>query len=214
MDLHEALRTTPACRYYKKDPVPDEVLARVFDAARFAPSGGNRQPVRFVVVREATAKKQLKEWYLVYWKQYLSGMQQGEVRVAARPKLVQKADDFANHLDEIPALVVACANLRDVFPTDNQLGRLSVVGGASIYPTVQNFILACRGEGLGTCLTTLLCFDEPKVKKLLSIPDEIATVAMIALGYPAEPFPTKLRRRPIDEFVFLERYGDALKIGS
>jgi nitroreductase len=211
MDLQEALRTTPACRYYKKDPVPDEVLARVFEAARFAPSGGNRQPLRFVVVRDAAAKKQLKEWYLVYWRQYLSGMQHGEVHVAARPRLVQRADDFANHLDEIPVLVVACADLREVYPTDHQLGRLSVVGGGSIYPTIQNLILACRGEGLGTCLTTLLCFDEPRVKKLLSIPEEIATVAMIPIGYPAEPFPKQLRRRPIEEFVFVDRYGASLK---
>ncbi|MGH7822669.1 MAG: nitroreductase family protein [Candidatus Binatia bacterium] len=209
MELQEAIRTAGACRYYLPEPVGDDALRRVLDAARFAPSGGNRQPLRFVVVRNPATKRQLKEWYLVYWRGYLEGIRKGQVRVGGVPRLVEHADHFANHLDEIPVLVVACARLADVHPTDHQLGRLSVVGGASIYPAIQNLLLACREEGLGACLTTLLCFEEAKVKELLAIPDDIATVAMIPIGHPRKP-PKRLARRPLSEIAFLERYGEPL----
>ena len=106
-------------------------------------------------------------------------------------------------------LIVVCAALAEVHATDTNLGRLSVVGGASIYPAVQNLLLACREEGLGSALTTLLCNEEPTVKELLGIPAEISTCAAVAVGYPARPFPAQLSRRPLGETAFLERYGEA-----
>lgn len=210
MDLYEAIRTAGSCRYFRKDPVPDDVLLRVLDAARFAPTGGNRQPVRFVVVRDPAVKRRLRDWYLVRWNAYVEGIRQGRVRIGARPGLLDGAIHFANHLDEIPILVVSCAKLADVHPTDHQLGRLSVVGGASIYPAIQNLLLACRAEALGACLTTLLCFDEPRVKQLLAVPDDVATVATVAVGYPERPLARKLHRRPLGEIAFAERYGEPL----
>lgn len=210
MELREAMETNGTCRFYKPDPIPDEVLARVLDAARYAPNGGNRQPVRFIAVRDPTTKRKLKDLYLVRWRAYVEQMTKGQVNVNALPKLVQNANHFAEHLDEIPVLVVVCASLADVYPTDHMLGRLSVVGGGSIYPAVQNFLLACRAEGLGTALTTLLCFDEPEVKKLLAIPDGVATAALVPVGYPVKAFPKRLRRRPLVESAFLERYGEPL----
>jgi nitroreductase len=210
MDLHEAIESNGTCRFYKSDPVPDDVLARVLGAARFAPNGGNRQPVRFIAVRDAATKKQLKDLYLVRWNAYVAQMSKGKVQVHTVPKLVENANHFANHLDEIPVLVVVCAELANIYPTDHLLGRLSVVGGGSIYPAVQNFLLACRAEGLGTALTTLLCFDEPDVKRLLGIPEGIVTAAMVTVGYPAKPFPKRLKRRPLAESAFLERYGQPL----
>jgi len=210
MDLLEAIHTTPTCRFYKSDPVPDAVLARVLDAARFAPTGGNRQPVRFVVVRDAAKRKRLAELYLPPWERYVAGIAQGKVRVGGVPKLVANADHFAHHLAELPVLIVVCARLADVQPTDAALGRLSIVGGASVYPAVQNLLLAARGEGLGSTLTTLLCAVEPQVKQLLAIPEDISTAATIALGWPARPFPKRLSRRPLAEIAFLDRYGDAL----
>ena len=210
MDLREAIETNGTCRFYKPDPVPDEVLVRVLGAARYAPNGGNRQPVRFVAVRDAATKKKLKDLYLVRWNAYVAQMSKGTVQVHAVPKLVENANHFANHLDEIPVLVVVCAELANIYPTDHLLGRLSVVGGGSIYPAVQNFLLACRAEGLGTALTTLLCFDEPEVKRLLDIPEGIVTAAMVTVGYPAKPFPKRLKRRPLAESAFLERYGSPL----
>jgi nitroreductase len=210
VDLFEAIASNGTCRYFKPDPVPREVLRRALSAARFAPSGGNRQPVRFIVVTDAKLRRELAALYLPRWQAYIGGMTRGEVRVDTLPAMVRNADYFANHLAEIPATVVVGARLADCMATDAGLGRLSVVGGASIYPAVQNFLLGCRAEGLGTALTTLLVADEPKLKPLLNIPEDISTAAYIAVGYPQKPFPKKLRRRELDEFCFADRYGTAL----
>jgi nitroreductase len=207
MELFEAIASNGTCRYFKPDPVPREVLRRALSAARFAPSGGNRQPVRFIVVTDARLRRELAALYLPRWQVYIGGMTRGEVRVDTLPAMVRNADYFANHLAEVPALVVVGARLADCYATDTELGRLSVVGGASIYPAVQNFLLGCRAEGLGTALTTLLVADEPKIKPLLNIPEEIATAAFIAVGYPSKPFPKELRRRGLDEICFSDRYG-------
>ncbi len=210
MDLQDVIRSNNTCRYYRPDPVPDEVLERVISAARFAPNGGNRQPVRFVVVRDAATKEALRDLYLPYWNAYIKAASGGEIRVGILPKAARDADTFANHLHEVPVLLMVCARLEDVHPTDHELGRLSVVGGASIYPAVQNLLLSCREEGLGSALTTLLCHEEPKIKELLAIPEDISVVATLAIGYPEKPFPTRLSRRPVSEIAFLERYGDPL----
>lgn len=210
MDLREVIESNNTCRYYRPEPVPVPVLRRALDAARAAPSGGNRQPVRFVVVTEPALKSKLGALYLPHWQTYIAAMTKGAVRVDALPRLVQDADHFARHLADVPALVVVCARLADCHATDTNLGRLSVVGGASIYPAVQNFLLACRAEGLGTALTTLLCAEEPAVKALLGIPEDISTAATLAVGYPVKPFPTRLRRRPLEESAFANRYGEPL----
>jgi nitroreductase len=210
VDLFEAIESNGTCRYFRPDPVPREVMRRALSAARFAPSGGNRQPVRFVVVTDAKLRRELAALYLPRWQAYIGGMTRGDVRVDTLPAMVRNADYFANHLAEIPAMVVVCARLADCMATDAALGRLSVVGGASIYPAVQNFLLGCRAQGLGTALTTLLVADEPKLKPLLNLPEDISTAAYIAVGYPQKPFPKKLRRRELDEFCFSDRYGTAL----
>lgn len=209
MTLPEILRSTPTCRDYTTAPVPDEVLARVLDAARWAPSGGNRQPVRLVAVRDAGKRRQLGALYLPLWERYLAATAGGVTR-AEFPKLVAAADRFAHALDRIPVLIVVCARLGDLYPTDRGLGRLSIVGGASVYPAVQNLLLAARAEGLGTALTTLLCAVEPQVKELLSIPDEFITAAMIPLGWPAVPFPRRVHRGPLSAMAFLDTFGQAL----
>ncbi|HTO69133.1 MAG TPA: nitroreductase family protein [Myxococcota bacterium] len=210
MELREAILTNGTCRYFRPDPVPRDVLRRALEAARFAPSGGNRQPLRFVVVTDAALRQKLAALYLPRWQAYIGQMTRGQVRVDTLPAMIRNADYFANHLAEVPALVVACARLADCYATDTELGRLSVVGGASIYPAVQNFLLGCRAEGLGTALTTLLVAEEPKIRGLLALPEDIATAAFIAVGYPAKPFPKQLRRRELDEFCFANQYGTKL----
>jgi nitroreductase len=210
MELFDTIATTNTCRFYKPEPVPRDVMRRALEAARFAPSGGNRQPVRFVVVTDAAIKRQLQALYLPRWNTYIGGHSSGQVRVDTLPAMIRNADHFANHLAQIPAIVVVCARLADCYATDTELGRLSVVGGASIYPAVQNFILACRAQGLGTALTTLLCAEEPKIKPLLGLPEDISTAAFIGVGYPEKPFPKSLRRRPVDESAYLNRYGQPL----
>ncbi len=210
MELTEAMRTTGTCRYFRPDPVPDDVLHAAFDVARYGPQGGNRQPVRWVVVREAATKRALADLYLPHWKAYFNAVTSGDVNVGALPRAVQDADYFAEHLAEVPVIVVACAELAGIHPTDTELGRLSVVGGGSIYPTVQNLCLALRAQGVGTAFTTLLCIEEPKVRELLAIPEGIITAAHIAVGYPDRPFPTKLTRSPVSEIVFAESFRKPL----
>ena len=208
MDVIEAIKTTGACRYFKPDPVPDAVLERLFDAARHGPQGGNRQPVRYVVVRDPELRKQLAGWYGGLWNKVLEMAARGEYRASQR--MLDDATHMANHFGEIPVLVVVCAVLGDLARTDADLDRPGVVGGASVYPSVQNFLLAARAEGLGATLTTLLCAFEPQVKELLGIPPELITCATIALGYPERPLPKKLSRVPVAEIVFSDRYGDPL----
>jgi len=208
MDFREVIETTGTCRFYRPDPIPDDVLARVLDGTRWAPTGGNRQGVRFVLVRDVAKRRALRDLYLPLWEQYSS---RATARPGApKPKLLENADHMARHLDEVPALVVVCAQLGDLMATDRHLDRLTIVGGASVYPSVQNLLLAARAEGLGTALTTLLCAVEPPVKALLAIPDGVATAAMIPMGYPAKGFPKKLARRPLEESCFGDTYGSPL----
>ena len=208
MEFLDVLHTTPTCRYYRPDPVPDDVLRRVLDGARWAPTGGNRQGVRFLVVRDAARRRRLKELYLPLWEQYAERSR--DVSDVPRPRVLANADHMARHLDEIPALIVVCARLADLLATDRHLDRLTIVGGASVYPAVQNVLLAARAEGLGTALTTLLCAVEPQVKELFGIPEGIATAALVALGWPERPFPQKLSRRPLEEICFAEDWGTPL----
>ena len=210
MNFRQVIETTGTCRFYRPDPVPEEVLERVLDAARWAPTGGNRQGVRFVVVRDPDKRKQLRDWYVPIWEQYVA--RATSKPGAPRARMLENADHMARHLEEIPVLIVVCARLEDLLATDRHLDRLSIVGGASVYPAVQNLLLAARAEGLGTALTTLLCAVEPQVKALLAIPDGVATAALIPLGYPSRAFPKKLARRPLHELCFADTFNMPLVI--
>lgn len=210
MELVEAMRTTGTCRYFTDEPVPDEVLYKAFDAARFGPQGGNRQPVRWIVVRDPAKKQRLAELYLPYWEEYFNAITEGGVNVATLPETVTSADHFARHMAEHPALVVVCAEMAGLHVTDAALERVSVVGGGSIYPTVQNLCLALRDQGVGSAVTTLLCHEEPEVRKLLHIPDEFLTAAHVAVGYPAKGFPKKLTRTPVEQIVGLDDFATPL----
>lgn len=207
MELTEAMQTMGTNRFYKTDPVPDSVLLDAMTVARFGPQGGNRQPVRFIVVKDAEKKAKLAEWYRVPWKAYMEGARSGDIEIGGAWKVVENADHFADHLQDVPAIVVVCARLEDLHPTDHELGRLSIVGGCSVYPTVQNFMLKCREHGVATSLTTLLCMYEPQVRELLGIPDEYITACHVAVGYPERGFPTKLSRMPVSEMAFVDSFG-------
>ncbi|MCU0463635.1 MAG: nitroreductase family protein [Anaerolineae bacterium] len=209
MDFYEVIKTAGTARYYKEDPIPDDVLTRVLDAARWAPQGGNRQPNRYVVVRDPAKKQALRELYFPLWRNYLEAAGVGEIAIRgnAIPKLLKDADIFADNFHKVPVIVVVCAHMEDIHPTDLELERDPIVYGASVYPAVQNMLLAARAEGLGGSLTTLLCAEEPKVKALLNIPDGYATAAHVALGYLSVPFPSKLTRLPLTDVVFSEEFG-------
>jgi len=215
MDLLEAMRTCRTVRRLRPDPVPDELLRRVLTAATWAPSGGNRQPWRFVVVRDQALKTRLKELYLPLW-QTFSEAYASRLRAVApasragTERMLRSADHLARHFDEAPVIVVVCVHVPDLAITDAGLDRPPVVGGASIYPAVQNLMLACRDAGLGAALTTLLCMKEPEVRTLLGIPDGWATCAHLPLGYPAGRGHGPLERKPVERVAFLDHWDRPL----
>jgi nitroreductase len=216
MDVYEAMRSAPTSRRFTEEPVPRELLVRALDSARFAPSGGNRQGWRVVVVEDPGRRAALRDLYLPHWRAYLE--QTGGARMldepdsfdATRVRMVRRADDYARGLAQIPTHLVVGVRLEDLAVTDAQLPRQSIVGGASVYPFVQNLLLGLRAEGLGAALTTLLVPAEAEVRRLLEIPEEVAIAAHIGVGYRAEPWPERLARRPVEEFAFAERFGTAL----
>jgi len=216
MDLYETMRCAPTTRRFSRDPVPGEVLRRVLENARFAPSGGNRQGWRVVAVQDASLRRALRDLYQPHWRAYME--QTGGAAVLADPSLtdspvgrrVRRADEFAERIHEVPLHLVVCARLGDLAIVDTGLDRPSIVGGASIYPFVQNILLGLRSEGLGAALTTLLAPAEPQVRELLSIPDDVVLAAYVLVGARDEPWPTRLSRKPVEEFAFSERYGEPL----
>ncbi len=189
IDLYEAMSTLRAVRKLRTDPIPDDVLERVLQAACWAPTGGNQQPWKVVVVTDADRKAALQAIYRPEWQKYaatfLERMEGQPDEVLAPWKRVMSAGDhLADHLHQAPAILVFCANPAAMAITDAKLDRVSLVGGGSVYPAVQNAMLACVAEGLGCTLTTLHCKREPEVKAVLDIPDAWATAAMVPIGYP------------------------------
>ncbi|MEA2624280.1 MAG: hypothetical protein QOD06_325 [Candidatus Binatota bacterium] len=213
--LFEAMSTCRTIRRFEARPVPDELLRKVLTAATWAPSGGNRQPWRFVVVRDAALKRRLQELYQPIWKRFSTPYRESLAKLpeesrARTQRMVDSADHLADHLHEAPVIVVVCFSVSDVAVTDANLGRPAVVGGASIYTAVENLLLACRGVGLGGALTTLLCIEEPEVRKLLAIPDGWGTAAYIPIGYPAGKGHGRVWRKPVDKLVYLDGWEKPL----
>ncbi len=206
MELLDAIRTTNACRYYKPDAVPDALLLQVLDAARWAPTGSNKQPVTFLAVRDAAKRRALHDLYQPLWDAILPKYQSGEAKAGFKPGFLAHVDHFARHLADVPVMVVVCADMTQVTALDANIGRLPLTGGSSVYPAVQNLILAARDVGLGTTLTTILALAEKQVQALLGMPAHIAVAAMVTLGWPQKPFPSKLYRKPLAEVAFLDTW--------
>jgi nitroreductase len=218
-DLYEVMRTTPATREFTGEPVPDSVVYRLLDHARFAPSGGNRQGWRVISVRDPASRRRLRDLLQTGWREYAAQLEQGLVPFAApeRGRSAQPPIDLAaarararpnaffDRLDAVPALLAVCADLGVLSFMDALADRPSIAGGASIYPFVHNLLLAARGEGLGGVIITLICREEPAVRELLGIPPRFALACLVALGRPARRI-TRLARRPVEEFASLDRF--------
>ena len=222
MDIVEALRTTGAVREFAPDPVPDEVVHRLLDTARFAPNGGNRQAWRVIVVRDGATRRRLRELYTAGWYEYLAMTAAGltpwadvtdrdaEARALAEaPAMAAQAaagpGGFAEHLEDVPVLLVLLADLRRLATVDRDLDRLGLVGGASIYPFAWSLLLAAHAEGLGGVITTMTTRREPEVRALVGAPDHFAVAATIALGRPLRRS-TRLRRDPVEQFTTLDSF--------
>jgi nitroreductase len=200
MDVFEAIGTLRAMRRLKPNPVSDEDLWRILDAAIKAPSGGNRQPWNFIVVRDPGAKRKLGEYYLDTWnKAYIAGPGQAMLADPRSARAYRSAEHLAHHLAEAPVLIIA--TIRKDGPATGPMA------GGSIYPAVQNLMLAARALGLGTTLTTLHKLHEEEVKDLLGIPEQVETMALIPLGWPKGRFGTPARL-PVEKVVYWERWGE------
>ena len=222
MELTEAMRTTFACREFTDEPVSDEVLHRILDVARFAPSGGNRQGGHVVVVRDPAIRRRLGELVQPTLRVYAAQAAAGEtpfnsvhptaIDVEAALRTPTDILPMFDHLDEVPVVLVVTVDLAKVASVDKDLDRVGLDTGASIYPLVWNILLAARAEGLGGVLTTLIVPAETDVQALLGLPDSHAIAALIPLGRPVKQL-TRLRRRPVEEFVTVDHF-DGMPLGS
>jgi nitroreductase len=219
--LFEAIHTARSLRRLKPDPVPEAMITKVLDAAIRAPSGGNAQTWSFVVVRDAALRRELGRLYR-------QGSDIAAASYAARGKPAHLTQDqfdrfmaagayLWDHMGDAPVLLLPC--MRPAPPPPfaalppamqaryaEELDYMRRIRGASIYPAVQNIILACRGLGLGTILTTNHIRCEAEVKALLGIPEEVDTYALMPIGWPLGKY-GPLTRRPLTEVAFTDRWG-------
>ena len=214
MELYDVMRTTAAIREFTDDPIPDDVLARILDHARFAPSGGNRQGAHLVLVTDRETREALAALNEPAVCRYVAQSAAGETPWNPLAPPGPSAEEIA--ATEVPSyftapvltaavVVVVCVDLGAVAATDQHLDRVGLVSGASVYPLAWNMMLAARAEGFGGTFTTMAVAEEPRVKELLGIPDHYAVAAVVPLGRPVKQ-PTKLRRQPVEEFVTWQRF--------
>ena len=206
MDLYDAMSTLRAVRRLRPDPIAEDVVERILTAATWAPTGGNTQPWRIVALTDPAKKQALQDLYKPHWDAYVPGYQarlgtMPEDAKASSVKALDAGNYLAEHMHEAPLIAVFCFNPKLMAITDSDLDRPSVVGGGSVYPAVQNFLLACRNEGLGCVITTLLCYEEAAVKELLGMPEDWYTCAHIPVGYPILGGHGSIRRRGVEQMV-------------
>ncbi|MBT6273468.1 MAG: nitroreductase family protein [Chromatiales bacterium] len=216
MDLYDVMRTTFAARDFTDDDVPDETLYRIFDNARFSPSGGNRQGGKIIVVRNPETKQKLGELCFPAMRIALSQLRAGEnywqsveptsvdtAAVATDENLPIMLPLFEN-LAEVPVVLLIAVDLKKVASMDMELDRVGVVSGASIYPLAWSILMGARNEGFGGVMTTLIASAEPQVQALLGLEPHHAVAAMLPIGKPVKQL-TKLKRVAVEEFTFRER---------
>ena len=197
-------------------PIPTDVFDRVLQAAAWAPTGGNASRGASFSSPMPRRKKKLGELYAGSWKNFAKGYEArltGLPRPIARAKLARSLRRItsATISAEAPAIAIFCFNPKFMAITDAKLDRVSVVGGGSVYTAVQNLMLACRAEGLGCVLTTLLCEHEEKVREILAIPQPWGTAAAIPMGYPIAKGHGPIRRQSPEKLVYANRWGTALE---
>ena len=222
MELYDVMRTTFAAREYTGDPLPDAVLHEILENARFAPSGGNRQGNRVIVVRDPETRGRLAELAEPAAKRYSAQVEAGEspwntiVPTKVTPEKVAATpapERLTEPCRKASVVLVFVLDLKLVASMDQDLDRVGVISGASIYPFVWNVLMAARQAGFGGTITTLAVAEEPKIKALLDIPPDFAVCAVVPLGRPVKQL-TKLRRRSVAEIATRERFdGAAFTLG-
>ncbi len=205
--LFEALHTMRAMRRLRPDPVPDELIKKIINAGLGAPSGGDVQHWRFIVVKDAAIKKQIQLRYKKALDQVLPRYQSNPPPPGKteeqKQRMLKAVVYLTEHFHEAPVLIVGC--LVGDFAASIGLAKMS---GASIYPAVQNMLLAARGLGLGATLTTRHLIFEKEVNDILGLPDNAETFAILPIGYPVGKF-GPVSRRPLEEVTFQDTWGQA-----
>jgi nitroreductase len=204
MPLEDAMRTQRAIRRLTNDPVDDALVLRLIELALKAPTGSNAQNWEFIVVRDPAVKAKLARFNRQAWSLYGGiGRRMAERAGDETMKKIIKAVQWqTDHFEEIPVLVIAC--IKQVVPIWPPVATASIYG--SIFPSVQNLLLAARAAGLGAALITLPLWSRWKARRALGLPWSIAPCAVIPLGWPKGRYgPTT--RRPVEEVVSLDRYG-------
>jgi nitroreductase len=205
--LLEGLSTTRAIRRYRAEPVPPEALRAMLFAATRAPSGSNRQPFRFLVLTDGPAASQAKhligEAARRIWtsKSQADGYRRGSGVEPSSPKarMARAMQEFVEHFEDVPVLILPClVRYRDPTPTE----------GASVYPACQNLLLAARALGFGGVFTGWNHPVDAELRRLLRIPEGVFVAGTITVGRPAGGH-GPVRRRPLSELVFGERWGEA-----
>lgn len=217
MELFEAMRTTFAARDYTGEELPDDVLYDILDNARFAPSGGNRQGAHVIVVRDPATRNALGELAREAATRYTAQVTAGESPWNTVVPTQVTAEDIA-HTEPAPQLIETCktcsvvlvftVDLKVIASMDQYLDRVGIISGGSIYPLAWNTLLAARAAGFGGTITTLAISKEDQIKELLNIPEDFAVAAVMPLGKPVKQL-TKLRRRPVEDFVTRESFNGA-----
>ncbi len=217
MELYEVMRTTFSAREFTADPLPDDVLVKILDHARFAPSGGNRQGWKVVVVRDQKTKDELARLAGIAAKRYAAQAANGESpwntidppRVdAATIERTDAPKRLTEPVAKAPVVLVIGVDLKVVASIDHELERIGVVSGGSIYPFAWNILMGARHEGFGGTITTLAVAQEPKIQALLGLPNYVAVAAVMPLGRPVQRL-TRLKRKTVPEFAMRERWGGA-----
>jgi len=219
MELREALRTTSATRRFSNRQIDDATVAAILDDARFAPSGGNRQAWRVVVLKDPALRRATRDLYLVAMAKYVAQVRSGLVPFnpysdrqiesqadALAPDLSQAEPSsygFDRHLEEAPVLLAVLANLRALATVDRDLPRYSLAGGASVYPFAWSIILAARERGLGGVMTTMNVLEERTLLDLIAAPAHFALATLVVLGEPTETL-SNLRRGPVSSFATID----------
>ena len=204
----EIVGSTRAIKRLKPDPVPDELIRKVLDAGTMAPSGVNTQPWEFLVVRDPGTKTWVQERYLHFARQRFGSLVESLEGVdTPHARMLRTVMHLAEHLHEVPVLLFVCGH-RDwpaSVPVEKRVGKAPPPYG-SIYPCVQNMLLACRAIGLGASLTTVHHMFEAELAEHLGVPDEVSLVALLPIGFPRGRF-GPVTRKPAGELTHLERWG-------
>ena len=210
LSVLEAINTTRSLRRFKPDPIPADILYQLIQAATRAPSGSNSQRWRFLVVQNHEARKKVGDVYKASWAEYSPPGRLAAITNPAERRRVETAIHLSETMGtEPPVLVVFCSP--KAAPSSNPAKALTDArtAGASIYPALQNMLLAARAHGIGGCLTTIHLFREAELKSALGIPDDVDTYAIVPLGYPTDNF-GPLRRKPVEEVSYLDHWGSPL----